>query len=433
MDQAKQLFQVIHFYSFGKIVLCQNTHGVNPMRAIYVDKHIPRVLLTKAITPIWKDFVWTPLSSAKAGPLPDLPLPGPCWIRIKNLACGICATDLSLLFMTANPSVAPAALPGLQRFYLGHEAVGVVTETGPGVTRFKVGDKVIMDKHFYGANGLNLELDKLCEMCAQGETNFCLNKSDYPYLGVGGGFGDSYVTHETGVYLYPSELTLDQAVLVEPLGIGTHAVLRHPPNQGAKVLIIGAGMIGLSVLMAVKATQPACEVTVISRYDFQSQMAERLGAKNILGDKDGYQGIAQVSGGKFFSAPMNKGIVVGGFDIIYDCVGDSNTLNDCLRWVKANGKVVMVGAHMQPMTKVDMVPIWYHQIELVGVVAHSYEHHHGEHKHTYDWVIEFMKEGLYKTDGFITHRFPYADYKQAIALANGHKGKPKAIKVIMHV
>lgn len=401
------------------------------MRAIYVDKDIPRVLLTKAITPLWPNFVWTPLSAAKAGSLNNISLPGPRWIRVKNLACGICATDLSLLFMKANPSVAPAALPGLQRFYLGHEAVSVVTEVGSGVTHFHVGDRVIMDKHFYGANCLNLELDNLCEMCAQDETNFCLNKSDYPYLGVGGGFGDEYITHETGVYLCPSELTLDQAVLVEPLGIGTHAVLRHLPKQGAKVLVIGAGMIGLAVLAAAKAAQPDCEVAVISRYDFQSQMAERLGAKNILSSKDGYQGIAKVSGGKFFSAPLNKGIVVGGFDLIYDCVGNSNTLNDCMRWVKAQGKVVMVGAHMQPMTKVDLVNIWYHQIELVGVVAHGHEHHRGEHKHTYDCVIDFIKQGLYSTDGFITHRFPYEDYKQAIALANGSKGKPKAIKVIL--
>ena len=402
------------------------------MRAIYVDKHIPRVLLTKAIAPIWKDFVWTPLSAARAGTLDEMPLPGPRWIRVKNEVCGICATDLSLLFMKTNPSVAPAALPGIQRFYLGHEAVSVVIEVGRDVTRFNVGERVIMDKHFYGANCLNLELETPCEMCAQDETNFCLYKSDYPYLGVGGGFGESYVTHESGVYLCPPELTLDQAVLVEPFGIGTHAVLRHPPKPGAKVLVISTGTIGLSVLMAAKAAQIDCEVTVISRYDFQAQMAEQLGARHILRN-DEYQGIAKASGGKFFSAPMNKGIIVGGFDIIYDCVGDSNTLNNCLRWVKAKGKVVLVGSHMQPMIKVDMTTIWYHQIELAGVVAHGHEYHHGEHKHTYDWVIDLMKKGLYRTDGFITHRFPYADFKEAISLANGHKGKPKAIKVIMQV
>jgi threonine dehydrogenase-like Zn-dependent dehydrogenase len=401
------------------------------MRAIYVDKDIPRVLLTKAITPLWKDFVWTPLSAARVGVLDDLPLPGPRWMRVKNLACGICASDLSLLFVKADPSVAPAALPGLQRFYLGHEAVSVVTETGPGVTRFHVGDRVIMENHFYGANCLNLELEPPCEMCAQGEVNFCLHKSDHPYLGVGGGFGDEYVTHETGVQSCPPELTLDQAVLVEPIGIGTHAVLRHPPKPGAKVLVLGAGMIGLTVLMAARAAQPECEVTVLSRYDFQSQMAERLGAKNILYSRDGYRGIAKASGGKFFSAPLNKGIVVGGFDMIYDCVGNSDTLNDCLRWVKPKGKVVLVGTHLMPMKNLDLVRIWYDQVELVGVVAHGIEHFTGDEKHTYEWVFDFMQRGLYPTEGFITHRFPYEDYKHAIAVANSHKGGQKAIKVIL--
>lgn len=401
------------------------------MRAIYVDKDIPRILLTKAITPFWEDFVWTPLSAARAGSLDDLPLPGPRWMRVKNLACGICASDLSLLFVKADPSVGPAALPGLQRFYLGHEAVSVVTETGPAVTRFRVGDRVIMENHFYGANCLNLELEPPCEMCAQGEVNFCLHKSDHPYLGVGGGFGDEYVTHETGVQLCPPELTLDQAVLVEPIGIGTHAVLRHPPRPGAKVLVLGAGMIGLTVLMAARAIQPDCEVTVLSRHDFQSQMAERLGAKNILYERDGYQGIAKASGGKFFSAPLNKGIVVGGFDMIYDCVGNSSTLNDCLRWVKARGKIVLVGTNLMRMDKLDLVPIWYHQVELVGVIAHGIEHFAGDEKHTYEWVFEFIQRGLYSTEGFITHRFPYEDYKQAIAVASGHKGAQKAIKVIM--
>ena len=401
------------------------------MRAIYAEKHIPRMLLTTAITPFWKDFVWTPLSASRAGTLDDLPLPGPRWIRVKNLACGICPTDLSLLFIKVDPSVAPAALPGVQRFYLGHEAVSVVTETGPAVTRFRVGDRVIMENHFYGANCLNLELEQPCEMCVKGDTNFCLHKSDYPYLGAGGGFGDSYVAHETGVQGCPPELTLDQAVLVEPLGIGTHAVLRHPPRPGAKVLVIGAGMIGLSVLMAARAAQPDCEVTILSRHDFQSQMAERLGAKNILYERDGYRGIARASGGKFFSAPLNKGIVVGGFDMIYDCVGNSRTLNDCLRWVKANGKIVLVGAHLMPINKLDLVPIWYHQIELAGVVAHGIERFAGQEKHTYEWVFEFMKRGLYPTEGFITHRFPFEEYKQAIAVADGHKGAPKAIKVIM--
>ena len=54
------------------------------MRAIYVDKHIPRVLLTKIVTPLWPGFVWTSLSSARVTDLPDQSLPGSDWVRVEN-------------------------------------------------------------------------------------------------------------------------------------------------------------------------------------------------------------------------------------------------------------------------------------------------------------------------------------------------------------
>jgi threonine dehydrogenase-like Zn-dependent dehydrogenase len=230
-----------------------NSVKVVQMRAIYVDKNIPRVLLTKAIAPIWPGFVWTRFSAARSADLGNPALPGPRWMRVRNTACGLCATDMSLLFMRADPSVAPAALPGLDRFYLGHEVVSVVIEVGPGVTLYKPGDRVIMDSHFYGVDCRTLELDSPCAMCAQGDYHFCLNKSDHKWQGQGGGFGDTYLTHELAVHACPSGLTQDQAVLVEPLSVGVHSVLRHPPKPGEKVLIIGSGIIGLVTLMSVKA------------------------------------------------------------------------------------------------------------------------------------------------------------------------------------
>jgi threonine dehydrogenase-like Zn-dependent dehydrogenase len=57
----------------------------------------------------------------------------------------VCATDLTLLFVRADPRISVAALPGLSRFYLGHEVVSEVVETGPGVTAMRVGERVIMD------------------------------------------------------------------------------------------------------------------------------------------------------------------------------------------------------------------------------------------------------------------------------------------------
>jgi threonine dehydrogenase-like Zn-dependent dehydrogenase len=74
--------------------------------------------------------------------LPEPSLPGSKWLRVRNIQCGVCAIDLSMLLVQVNPSIAPAALPGNIRFFLGYEVVGEVVEVGSDVTRFKVGDHV---------------------------------------------------------------------------------------------------------------------------------------------------------------------------------------------------------------------------------------------------------------------------------------------------
>lgn len=401
------------------------------MHAIYVDKHIPRVLLTKAIAPAWPGFVWTPLSAARAGRLPDPPLPGPRWLRVRNERCGICATDLSLLFVHADPAVAPAALPGLSRFWLGHETVSVVEEVGPGVTRFRPGDRVIMDTHFAGANCETLDIEPRCRYCAEADYHFCVNKSEPGPRGLGGGFGDTYVTHESAVYPADAALDLDQLALTEPISIAVHAVMRHPPQAGDKVLVIGSGIIGLLTIMVIRALAPQAEITAMARHPHQQAMAEKLGAKHILTGREGYPAIARLTGGRFFSAPLNKGVVVGGYDIIYDCVADPRTVNDALRWARANGKVVMVGAHMAPMPKVDLSPVWYHQVDLVGTYGHGMNVWNGERKHTYAWVFDYFRAGRFDIDGLVTHRFPMREYKEAIRVASA-KGREKAIKVMFH-
>jgi threonine dehydrogenase-like Zn-dependent dehydrogenase len=109
-------------------------------------------------------------------------------------------------------------------------------------------------------------------------------------------------------------------------------------------------------------------------------MAEKLGAKHILNDKANYQDIARITGGQFFSAPLNKGIVTGGFDIVYDCVATPQTTTDALRWTRANGTVVMVGLHLNPCKSGSVVglvspgqPDWRTcMVRITGTAGVSY-------------------------------------------------------------
>jgi threonine dehydrogenase-like Zn-dependent dehydrogenase len=387
------------------------------MRTIYLDKDIPKALVVKILKPIWPGVVFTPLSPSRYEEMPEPELPGPRWVRVKNKQCGICASDLSLLFVDADPSIAPVALPGHQRLYLGHEVVGYVTEVGPEVTRVKVGDRVIMDTRFQGATCLSQEIHPPCPHCAQGNYTRCENASaGIGPQGVGGGWGDGFTAHETEIFPVPDDLTDDQAMMVEPISTGLRAVLRRTPEPGQHALVLGNGIVGLDTLQCLRAVSPDCHITTMARHAHQAEMARRLGADEVILGEDGYQATARITGAKLYEGMFHNRMLLGGFDVIYDCVGSARTLQDSLRWARAGGTVVMVGIEFAPL-KLDLNPIWYQEVDLIGLYAHGAEPWGGETRRTYSLVIDLMREGKLTVDGLITHRFPLSQWRQAVSTA----------------
>lgn len=387
------------------------------MRAIYIDKNIPKGLLVKVLKPIWPGVVFSPLSISRYEDLPEPDLPGPRWVRVENKQCGICASDLSLLFVDAEPSVAPIALPGYQRLYLGHEVLGVVKEVGPEVMRVKVGDRVIMDTRFQGATCLSQEIDPPCPHCAEGNYVRCENASaGIGPRGIGGGWGDGFTAHETEIYPIPDDLTDDQAMMIEPISTGLRAVLRRTPGPGQRALILGSGIVGLNTLQCLRAVSSDCHITVVARHRHQSEMARRMGADEVVTDEDGYQATARITGAKLYEGMFGNRMLLGGFDVVYDCVGSAKTLEDSLRWARAGGAVILVGVKLAPL-KLDLNPIWHQEVDLMGIYAHGADLWEGELQPTYDLVIELMRQGKLTADGLITHRFPISQWRQAVNAA----------------
>ena len=385
------------------------------MRTIYVDKNIPRILLTKVLKPVWTGVVFSGLSPSHFAELPDPQLPGPRWVRVKNHQCGICASDLTLLTAAADPSIAPAALPGTQRFYLGHEVVGEVVEIGAGVTHVGLGQRVIMDAQ--GANCLNQEIDPPCPQCSRGNIALCENASaGKGGSSAGGGWSDSYTTHETSIYLVPDALSDDQAVMAEPLSVGMRAALRRTPEPGQHVLVLGSGTIGLCTIQALRALSPGCHITCVARHTFQAEKARSLGTDEVLSGKDLYASTAEITGARLYTGMLGNRMLLGGFDVIYDCVGAARTLKDSLRCVKAGGTVVLVGINLKPL-KLDLTPVWSQEVQLVGNVAHGHDAWQGKWWHDYDLVMDFMHAGKLTADGFITHRFSLARWREAARTA----------------
>ncbi|MGD9315837.1 MAG: alcohol dehydrogenase catalytic domain-containing protein [Anaerolineae bacterium] len=401
------------------------------MQTIYFEMNIPKALVTKALRPVWPGVVWTPLSPSRFATLPDPPLPGPRWIRLRNRQCGICATDLTLLQVEADPQVSMAALPSLARFYLGHEVVSDVVETGPQVATLQVGDRVIMDTPHTGPTCFSQEIAPPCPHCSAGNHARCENqaKGASP-TAIGGGWGDSYIAHETEVFKIPTDLTDDQAVLTEPASVALRAVLRARPGPGQRVLVIGCGIIGLLTVRLTRIVEPQAHITAMARYPHQVDMARRLGADDVLAGGDQFAEVARLTGGQLHTGALGNQMLLGGYDVIYDIVGSGRTIKDGLRWARAGATVVVVGISPK-LVKTDLSPIWHQEVTLTGTVVHGIEQWQGQPVHGYDLVMRWMREGILLTDGLITHRFPLADYKEAVATATDKR--TGAIKVLFQM
>ena len=168
------------------------------MKTIYFEKDIPRILATKLAAKCCPQLLYTGLNAVKYDrKLPDPPLPGPNWLRVKNLACGLCGTDVSFFKATTGTSSAFEPIPGSARTFLGHENVGVVVEAGPAVTKFRVGDRVTIREYMSGCG--NKDIHPPCRHCAEGNYNLCLNYGEPSPLNLpdtGAGFGDSFLAPE---------------------------------------------------------------------------------------------------------------------------------------------------------------------------------------------------------------------------------------------
>src|SRR5205085_12694493 len=131
------------------------------------------------------------------------------------------------------------------------------------------------------------------------------------------------------------------------------------------ILIIGAGTIGLLTLKAVHALSPQTRISVQARHAFQVEQAMRLGAAQILYAQDSYEGVQKATGAHLYKGMLGNKMLLGGYDVIYDTVGSKRTLSNALRWTRAGGTVVVIGVNLHLM-RIDLTPIWYQEVNLIG-------------------------------------------------------------------
>lgn len=398
------------------------------MKSIYFDVSIPKIIITKILSRFFPSICFSRFSPVAFGEFPDQDLPGPSWVRVENQLAGICGTDLSLFFVKAAPSISIAALPGVPRVFMGHEIVGRVIETGADVRTLSVGDRVTMRSYLPCCS--MQEIDPPCDSCRDGNYCTCENFSETKMPeNTGAGFGDRFVAHHSQLMRIPDGISDEDAVLIEPAAVSLHAVLRRPPRANENVLVIGAGTIGLNVIQFAKAVAPECRIFLMEKIDFKKELALNLGADSLISG-DLYKGVAEATGGKLYSGPLGNRYILGGFDLVYDCVGQSRTIHDSLRWLKAKGDYVMVGNQLSPVS-FDQTPVWHQELRMIGVNSHGTEQYGGRTISTFDLTMEMIQNGKICLDGMITHRFPLPEYRKAFTLLRDCP--EKVIKVVFKI
>jgi len=398
------------------------------VKTLYVEMTARRILATRLLGRLTRRAYFSPVAPLQAADVPSAPLPGPRYVRVRNRLAGICGSDLHFVLADGDLRIAPAALPGHTRMYLGHEIVGEVVEVGPEVEGYRVGQRVA--QHRSGESCLARGRQPPCPHCAVGNYSLCEALAEEGEdKGVGGGYSEEWVTLPGRLFPIPDDVSDEQAVLIEPCGSAARAALRRPAKPGDRVLVIGCGTQGLMTIQSIRAVQPNCEIAALAQFDYQAEMARKLGADHVIMlGTDAYAEVARLTGGRLYSGLFRNRTIVGGFDQVYDCVGKPNTLRDALRWTRAGGSVILLGVHLAPM-HIDLTPVWFNEVDLVGVMAHGMEEWEGERLSTFELIVKWLREGKLNFDGFITHRFPLSEYRRALMTAIDQR-RTHAIKVV---
>lgn len=234
-------------------------------------------------------------------------------VLVQVAACGICGSELE--------SFAHQSAKRTPPIIMGHEFSGVITAVGKAVRGFAVNDKIVSNSIvFCGA----------CAPCKAGATNLCTRRQVFS-IHRNGAFGEFVNVPQSSLLHLPAGLSAEEACLAEPLANGVHMVNLTSHIRAKKVLVIGAGPIGLMALQAFRAMKGAqCLVSDID--ESRLEVARQLGAEGLINPvkEDLLQRVADWTEGR-------------GVDIVIDAVGRSLTATQGIKAVRTGGAVVMIG------------------------------------------------------------------------------------------
>jgi L-iditol 2-dehydrogenase len=330
-----------------------------------------------------KSAVLTALRKIEIKDMP-LPEPGTGEVRLKVAAVGVCGSDVHY-HEEGRIGSQVVKFPQV----LGHEPSGVVDAVGAGV-KLKPGDRVAVEP----ANHCGK-----CVYCQRGRQNLCLEMKFLGTPPIDGIFSQYRVMPEHCCFPISDSMSLTEASLLEPLGVGFHAVNLAKVGLGDTVAVFGSGPIGLVTLLAAKAAG-AAKVFMTDLIPERLTFALKTGADYVMNPSDGdvVEWILDNTGGL-------------GVDVTVDAAGKQETLDHCCLCSRRGGKAVIVG-----IPSVDRLLLPLHEVRRRELEMHNARRSNGEMKA----CIELVASGRINVKPLATHFFPLEKISDAFSLVHNY-------------
>lgn len=319
----------------------------------------------------------------------ERPKPGLGDLLVRVEASGICGTDRHLL---------KGEFPSKPPVTLGHEFCGIVEEIGPGVQGFRTGMRVTGDPNIVCGR---------CVHCQNGRINLCRNLTA---IGIhrDGGLADYVIVPQQQAYELPLSLKASHGAFCEPIACCLHGIDIADIQPGSSVIVLGGGVIGLITVQLARLAG-ASRVVLSTRQAVKRELAERVGATASIDPTRG-DFIANVTG--------PDGLLPGGADVVIECAGVAETVEQSFRLARPGGTVVILGVMAQgEKVAVEPFDILFRELKVFGSFINPFTHRR---------AAELVASGALKLDELISREVRLEEVPAIIARPAG----PGEVKIL---
>jgi threonine dehydrogenase-like Zn-dependent dehydrogenase len=228
----------------------------------------------------------------------------------------------------------------------------------------------------------------------------------------------------------PDGVSDEAAVLADPFSVSFHAIVRHPPPRNGRVLVYGAGALGLTSVAILHALYPGVEVGVVARFEAQREMALRFGASAVFSHEPRLALVEELAAwsGAVLHLPLD-GLPVthpGHIDVVYDSIAKAETLEVGVRVLAERGRLVYTG--VATPERWESTPIYFKEITIAGSNAFGIEDFEGTRQHAIAHYLQFVADGRLDITPMLTHRFALEEWWPALK-ALARQDRSGALKV----